>query len=902
MIAVRLLVTGLLCALAALAAQDANTVVDPGGAAVPNAVVQVETPLGAPVTSRNTGATGQFSLEGIPAGSYRLRVTAAGFGEAEVRALIPGDPVTVPLSIQAESGSVTVSAVRGRAEDAPAMPALIQMRGPNALRARPLTTVADVLSDTAGVMVQATTNGHASPFLRGMTGYQTLILLDGIRFNTSLFRSGPNQNISFVDPAHASSVEVSLGPAGAAYGSDAMGGMLAVQTSSPRFDPGAALHGEAETMLASADVSGTLRTRLAFTSDKFWLHGAGSIRRLNDLRAGAGEDSHHVFRRYFGLSGEQVRTLTGDRLQDTAFTQPSAALKFALRPTPSQLLTGMYQRTDLLGLRSYRDLMGGLGRLQARFDPQAAQFAYLRYENFKLPALDSLAATFSANLQRDGSIRQGPLATDSVILDDTSADVYGFGLQASTHVGRNSGQVFGGEVYHELLGAASSQRNPVNGQLRETRPLIPNGSRYRQWGLYGQNVTELLSGRLRVLAGARLTGVQFETFSQRNVSTAGQPFGVADSTYDFSNVSLHFNAALRLTANLTVFAQAAQAFRAPSANDLGAVGLSGLGFEVPIESAIQAGAILADTSAENALPLRRPLRELRPERMITYEAGALIRTSRTVVRLQSFFSPYRDPITRRTLLFPEGQAPATLYGMAVSPLPQTSAQRAAGVVTVANAADPRSIKAFVNDGRARYYGGEATLKHELTRKWAAESYVSFLNARTLDPNRVIRRLPPVMGGLSLRGYLWRGMWMQVAAQAAAPQDRLNPADYDDERIGASRRRADIATFFTSAAAAPFIRGSVFQPTGETLRQIQDRVLPLGAVINGVAIANDQSRVPMLDRTAGWTTLNLNFGVPLGERLTVRGGVANIFDSNYRVHGSGVDGAGRNLFAGLRYAF
>ena len=50
------------------------------------------------------------------------------------------------------------------------------------------------------------------------------------------------------------------------------------------------------------------------------------------------------------------------------------------------------------------------------------------------------------------------------------------------------------------------------------------------------------------------------------------------------------------------------------------------------------------------------------------------------------------------------------------------------------------------------------------------------------------------------------------------QDRLSGGDRDDERIGASRRRQDIADFYNSA------RGAQVQ-TGETLLQIQNRVLP-----------------------------------------------------------------------------
>jgi hemoglobin/transferrin/lactoferrin receptor protein len=87
-----------------------------------------------------------------------------------------------------------------------------------------------------------------------------------------------------------------------------------------------------------------------------------------------------------------------------------------------------------------------------------------------------------------------------------------------------------------------------------------------------------------------------------------------------------------------------------------------------------------------------------------------------------------------------------------------------------------------------------------------------------------------------------------------------------------------------------------------LSQIQDRVLPIGATINGAKIADDSTRVPLYLGTDSWWTLDLNGGLSLGERSRLNFGLSNLLDKNYRLHGSGIDAGGINAFLGMRYMF
>ncbi len=46
----------------------------------------------------------------------------------------------------------------------------------------------EALTGTTGVFIQKTNHGGGSPFVRGLTGNQALMMIDGIRLNNSTFR------------------------------------------------------------------------------------------------------------------------------------------------------------------------------------------------------------------------------------------------------------------------------------------------------------------------------------------------------------------------------------------------------------------------------------------------------------------------------------------------------------------------------------------------------------------------------------------------------------------------------------------------------------------------------------------------------------------------------------------
>ena len=147
-------------------------------------------------------------------------------------------------------------------------------------------TTPDMLRETPGILLQATSHGQGSPYIRGFTGFRTVLLIDGIRLNNSVFRDGPNQYWNTVDPYSIRSLEVVKGPSSVLWGSDAIGGTVNALTKGPT-SWGRGQLGTFQYRVASAENSHVGRVELDVTAgDDFGVLVGGTGKTYGDLVAG----------------------------------------------------------------------------------------------------------------------------------------------------------------------------------------------------------------------------------------------------------------------------------------------------------------------------------------------------------------------------------------------------------------------------------------------------------------------------------------------------------------------------------------------------------------------------------------------------------------------------------------
>lgn len=665
---------------------------------------------------------------------------------------------------------VVVTATRETREINSVPNAVIRLDVGQDVTGKGVRTTPELLDGAPSVFVQKTAYGQGSPYVRGFTGFRNLLMIDGVRLNNSVFRDGPNQYWSTVDPFSLDRAELVMGPASVLYGSDAIGGSLNVMPiAPPAFNPEKPWSGRFLYRGASAEDSHV--GRLSFgdsLSENLGFVGGISVKTFGDLRGGrdVGVQKHTGY-------DEQDWDFRGDYT-----INDDSTLSFCHQSVRQDDVWRTHKTR--YGI-DWKNLEIGDDKVHSYDQGRDLSSVKLRKENMR-GLLDGTEITLSHQLQSEDLLRVRK--NDSIDRQGFDVSTLGntFQFTSDSDWGR---WVYGTEYYRDQIESYSRKYKP-DGTLGKTEIQGPvaDDSTYDSIGVFAQDTLSLMNEAFELIPGARYTRSQADAQKVKDPIT-GKRTSLDD---EWSSVcgSLRVLRPLTPDRRQVAFAGIAQGFRAPNLSDLTRL----------------------DIARSNEIETPAP--DLDPENYIAYELGLKLGFD----KLTSHVTAYHTDIDGMIVRAPTGRQ---LDG--------------AGEVTKLNAGDGYVqgiemleryafddswsvwIQGALTDGEVDGYPGSTTKRER--------EYLS-------------RLMPPT----AQTGLRWQSRnaarWCELSADMADKADKLSASDKRDTQ----------------------------------------RVPPGG--------------------TPGYAILNARAGARLLRHLTLNLSLENIMDTDYRVHGSGVNEPGRNL--------
>ena len=887
-----------------------GTVKDPDGAVVSGASVSILLTTSATVRATVTDASGNFTLENIAPGDYQLNIDQTNFirHRSAVR-VIQGNTtaVAVVLELVPLAEQVTVTAEAGLVSDTRQVDTQVNVINERLIMERATEVVAQVVDEEPGVNLQRTSPSLSAVFVRGLTGRNVAIFVDGVRYTTSAQRGGVGTFFSLIEPSSLETVEVLRGPNSSQYGSDVHGGVVNFISRAPRY--GGAdkeWHGNTSVFYTSPTNGAGGNALLTYGTRRYGLLLNVSGRRISTLRPGDGLDYHAAVTRYLGLPSD----IFGTRLPDTGFTQYGGLMRANFNLDDNTQLLFSYARNQQDNGKRYDQLLGGDGNNIAELRNLMTDVFYARLFRQNLGFFDNGSFTFSYNGQREERINQGEQGNPAGAITNQRerTNVLGFNFYLDKRIRERNTLLFGADVYRDKINAPAFTLDPVSRTFSNSRPRVPNGARYLSYGFFAQDNFTAIPDRLRINAAFRYSVASYES---RAANSAPGPGGLPlfpDDSARFSAFSGRVGAVVNVTGGFDIAGKYTRGFRAPNTTDLGIIGLVGTGFEVDATTAAARGGFIGTTAGADATSTGILVSELEPEYSDSFDLSFRYTSRRFSGEVTGFTTKLKDVYFDQALVLSPG-ATGTFLGT-----DQIIAQNAAGLVFV-GLAPTTPVLVRVNFDDARFNGVELDGRARFTDQWSGTGNFTYIRAHTLlngSPPNVEGGIPPATGFVSLRYQPRSRFYVEGYSIMTGRQNRLSSLDLADRRTGGGRSRANIQNFFRRGACVRGLTtpggsgcgsaGGILIPTGETLAQVQNRLLPIGAIVNGVRVVNNDTVVPTHPYLAGYGLVGLRSRIKLAQRSELFVDFENIFDKSYRGISWGIDGAGRGVTLRYRYEF
>ena len=216
------------------------------------------------------------------------------------------------------------------------------------------STSADALQKTGAVMIQMSQSGGGSPIIRGFEANRVLLVVDGVRLNNAIYRSGHLQNSISVSPLMLDNIDIIFGPSSVKYGSDALGGVVHYHTKSPKKGQ----HWKANLLqrYTSANNGVNLYFDQSWSKGKWGFLQAINLNRFGNLKMGA--QRNHGYENW----GNEEHITNGKEQLRTAYDQVDFIQKIrfdASQHLSYKLNLQLSSTTNLNRFDQLNDLSGG---------------------------------------------------------------------------------------------------------------------------------------------------------------------------------------------------------------------------------------------------------------------------------------------------------------------------------------------------------------------------------------------------------------------------------------------------------------------------------------------------------------------------------------------------------------
>lgn len=412
-------------------------------------------------------------------------------------------------------------------------------------------TTPEALIGTTGVFIQKTNHGGGSPFVRGLTGNQTLILLDGIRLNNATFRYGPNQYFNTINAASVSKIEVARGTGSVQYGSDALGGVVQVFTKDPTFSKHKSWHGTLRGKATTQDMEYSGRATVEYSSKKLAVVAGYSNMKFGDLYGG-------------DTTGRQ--SPSGYKEQAIDFKLKYQLAKNALVTVAHQWLrqtdVPLYHRVKLENFANYF------------FDPQQRQMTYVKLEFAgKSKLLDKV--TFISSLQKSRERRDYQKnGNANKFVEEEKVKTWGNVVDVFSVISKRWTANTGVEYYHDLVRSSKQQITVANNQMLYQRGLYPNNATSGNFSVY--NLHHFTTGKFDIEAGLRYNSVAITI-----PDTVTNVIKLGDITVKPSSLVTNVALLYHIGNNQHFYSSFSTGYRTPNIDDLGSLGLVDFRYEIP---------------------------------------------------------------------------------------------------------------------------------------------------------------------------------------------------------------------------------------------------------------------------------------------------------------------------------